>query len=87
MERVIEKLNLVKVELKDLIVDLTVSNRKLKEIVSECKDNFETRLIEENYKDNEAIIEDSKIDIFEINDAIEILTLSINMKKVNKKRP
>lgn len=87
MERVIERLNLVKVELRDLIVDLAVTNKTLKEISSECKDDFETKLIEENYKDNEAIISDSKIDIEEINQVIEVLTAATEMSNLHKKRP
>lgn len=83
MKRVIEILNLISVDLRNQVFDLSIRNMTLNSIVEECKDSFEVKLLKEDIKDNTEIIKDSKIDLLEIEYAIEVLL--DNTK--NKKRP
>lgn len=85
MERVIERLNLVKSDLKDQILDLTIKNKTLVEIVVECKDEFEIGLLKEDLADNSLIITDSKIDMNEIDQAIKMLSIGIDSSKIEKR--
>ncbi|BEP28790.1 hypothetical protein [Helicovermis profundi] len=87
MERVVERLNLVKNEINDQIIKLTMSNKILNDICVECRDEFEIRLIESNLKDNKLIIEDSKIDLTEIDKAISVLVAITKLSDKQKNDP
>lgn len=86
MQRVIEILNLVKIDLRTQIFDLSIRSKTLKDIVDKCENSFDVRLLKENLKDNTEIIYDSKIDLAEVNKAIKILS-SANIDAKTEKRP
>lgn len=85
MNRVIEHLGLVKMDLRDTISSKVIENSLLDEIVDECKDELRVKLVSESIVDNEDIIDDAKRSLKEIDEAIEILQAFIKMN--NKKRP
>lgn len=87
MQRVIERLRLVKVQLNDQVISLAIQNRTLDEMLLTCEDSLLKSIMTSNIKDNRAIICDSKLDIEEINQVIEILTAAHDIAEAHKKRP
>ncbi len=87
MQRVIDRLNLLKVELRDLVIEQSLRRKILLEMQNECKDKLEIRLLNEDLKDNTAIIEDTKLDIEEIDLVVDTLILANGIKDWHKKRP
>jgi hypothetical protein len=81
MQRVIEQLGLVETDTKALIVSLTVENGIKTEIVKECEDHLQVRLLKEDIEDNMDSIEDAKLTLKEIDQAYEILSFSNDMAK------
>jgi len=81
MQRVIEQLGLVESDTKALIVNLTVENGIKTEIVKECEDHLQVRLLKEDIEDNKESIEDAKLTLKEIDQAYEILAFSNDMTK------
>jgi len=81
MQKVIEQLGLVESDTKALIVNLTVENGIKTEIVKECEDHLQVRLLKEDIEDNKDSIEDAKLTLKEINQAYEILAFSYDMTK------
>ncbi|MCH4891209.1 hypothetical protein EZV73_26760 [Acidaminobacter sp. JC074] len=81
MTRVIEQLELSKIDLKDAIADKIIENSVLEQIVTECKDELEVKFIKECIDDNEDIIKESKEILVEVNEAIEILSICLDSKK------
>jgi len=85
MLRVIEQVELIESDVKALIVDLTVENVTKNEIVKECEDHLQVRLLKEDIQDNENSIEEAKLTLEEIEEALGLLVLSNYYN--NKKRP
>jgi len=81
MQKVIEQLGLVESDTKALIVNLTVENGIKTEIVKECEDHLQVRLLKEDIEDNKDSIEDAKLTLKEIDQAYEILAFSYDMTK------
>ena len=87
MERVIERLGLVKIELNDQIVNLLIHNKKIEKMIPECKDPLLKKIMISNYEDNLEIINDAKLDIEEIDQVVEVLTTACEISEMHKKRP
>lgn len=85
MIRIIEQIGLLKSDVKALIVELTVENVTKKEIVKECEDHLQVRLLKEDIQENDESIEEAKLTLEEIDQVLEILVLTNDM--ANKKRP
>lgn len=85
MKRVIEILDLVKIDLSTQIIHMSIKSKTLKEIVDECEDTFEVGTLKEDLKDINEIINDSKLDLSEIDLAINLLSLSNNDIKTEKR--
>lgn len=85
MLRVIEQVELIESDVKALIVNLTVENVTKNEIVKECEDHLQVRLLKEDIQDNENSIEEAKLTLEEIEEALGLLVLSNYYN--NKKRP
>ncbi|MBI9013621.1 MAG: hypothetical protein JEZ08_15415 [Clostridiales bacterium] len=81
MQRIIEQLGLVEADTKALIVSLTVENGIKSEIVKECEDHLQVRLLKEDIEDNKDSIEDAKLTLKEIDQAYEILSFSADISK------
>lgn len=81
MQRVIDQLNLLKSDFKDNISDLAVENNIKTDIIAECKDSFQVNLLKNDIVENIECIEDFKITIVEIDQAVEILVLINDMTK------
>jgi len=81
MQRVIEQLGLVEADTKALIVNLTVENGIKTEIVKECEDHLQVRLLKEDIEDNKDSIEDAKLTLKEIDQAYEVLSFRNDMAK------
>ena len=81
MQRVIEQLGLVETDTKALIVNLTVENGIKTEIVKECEDHLQVKLLKEDIEDNKDSIEDAKLTLREIDQAYEVLSFRNDMTK------
>ena len=81
MQRVIDQLNLLKSDFKDNISDLAVENNIKTDIIAECKDSFQVNLLKNDIVENIECIEDFKITIVEIDQAVKILVLINDMTK------
>ena len=81
MQRVIEQLGLLETDTKSLIVSLTVENVIKTDIVKECEDHLQVRLLKEDIEDNKDSIEDAKLTLREIDQAYEVLSFRNDMAK------
>jgi len=81
MFRVIEHLDLVKGDLRDNILDKTVENAHLEEMILECEDHLEVKKIKKSFASNNDVINDSRAALKEVDEAIEILKVCLEDKK------
>lgn len=81
MQRVIDQLNLLKIDFKDSISDLVVENKMKNDIIVECEDIFQVNLLKEDIVENIDCIEDFKVTIVEIDQVVELLVLANDMTK------
>lgn len=81
MQRVIERLNLVKIQLNDLIKEMESKSKNINGIIeNQPEHHVNSRIYVSDLLDCEAIIEDSKKEIIDIDEVLLILISLVNKK-------